>query len=89
MTSRFFTAAVMSHAASAAHADAASSCPNSTSFYTALLSVDAVCMASILLFVLLAGLVCVRSILGIILPLLAGVLLVCGMRGPSEAGSFA
>ena len=90
MTSRLFTAAAMSHPASAAYADAASSCSDRASFDTALLSVDAARMASILLFALLAGLVCVRPILvGVILPLLAIILLVCGKKGASEAERFA
>lgn len=78
--------AAMGHTASAANADAASAC---ASFNSALDCADAMVMASVFLFVLLAGLVCVRSVLGIILPVLAvlvmGVLAAGGRKGLSEA----
>ena len=76
--------AAMGHTASAAHADAASSC----AFYNALNCADAMIVASVFIFVLLAGLVCVGAVLGIILVVLAGLaVLVRGADGPSGCGA--
>lgn len=73
--------------ASAACADAASACAHTAAF-RAVMVLDAIAMASIIIF---TGLVnCALAVLGIqgILVVLA-VLLVCGTVNPSEARKFA